>query len=100
MPLCYVLEMFCDRVAASKNYLKGKYNDQAPLEYFTKERAKYIMHKNTDAMLYDLLCMLSEQGEDATFEFIKNKLVIPLKKRNDFWTYRLPSLNDYEKLFL
>ena len=34
MPLKYVKEMFCDRVAASKIYMKDKYDDGAPLAYF------------------------------------------------------------------
>ena len=38
MPLKYVIEMFCDRVAASKTYMKDKYTDAYPLEYF--ERGK------------------------------------------------------------
>ena len=32
MPVRYVVEMFIDRVAASKNYMKEKYTNQAPLE--------------------------------------------------------------------
>ena len=38
MPLKYVKEMFCDRVAASKIYMKDKYDDGAPLAYFLKEK--------------------------------------------------------------
>ena len=36
MPLKYVKEMFCDRVAASKIYLGDKYTDEAPINYFLK----------------------------------------------------------------
>ena len=32
MPYKYVAEMFCDRLAASKIYMKDKYTDSAPLE--------------------------------------------------------------------
>ena len=40
MPVRYVVEMFIDRVAASKNYMKEKYTNQAPLEYYEKGAAK------------------------------------------------------------
>lgn len=38
MPLKYVKEMFCDRVAASKIYMKDKYDDGAPLAYFLRAK--------------------------------------------------------------
>ena len=34
MPVQYVVEMFCDRVAACKTYQKEKYTDASPLEYY------------------------------------------------------------------
>ena len=40
MPVRYVVEMFIDRVAASKNYMKEKYTNQAPLEYYEKRCCK------------------------------------------------------------
>lgn len=36
MPEKYVVEMFCDRVAASKNYNGDKYTDSFPLEYYLR----------------------------------------------------------------
>ena len=33
MPVKYVVEMFCDRIAASKIYNKNSFNEQMPLEY-------------------------------------------------------------------
>ena len=38
MPLRYVCEMVCDRVAASQIYLGDKYTDASPWEYY--ERSK------------------------------------------------------------
>lgn len=38
MPVKYVIEMFMDRIAASKVYQKENYNDAKPLEYFLGER--------------------------------------------------------------
>lgn len=78
MPVKYVVEMFCDRVAASKNYNKEKYTDADALNYFLRGRGHYIIHPETSDLLYKLLKMLAEKGEDYTFRYIKYKV---LKKR-------------------
>ncbi len=72
MPLVFVVEMFCDRVAASKIYLGKKYNTRQPLEYFLNAKARRIIHPETSAFLESLLTMLSEQGEKSTFAYIKS----------------------------
>ena len=38
MPLRYLKEMFCDRVAASKIYQGDKYTEKHPLEYFVNSK--------------------------------------------------------------
>ncbi len=72
MPLKYVKEMFCDRVAASKIYMADKYTDASPLEYFQNAKPRIIIHPNTGALLEKLLTMLKDEGEDATFKYIKS----------------------------
>ncbi|NLM60510.1 MAG: catalase [Clostridiales bacterium] len=72
MPFNYVVEMFCDRVAASKIYLKDKYNDRSPLEYFLKSKDRRIIHPETSREIEDLLTMLAERGEEYTFAYIRN----------------------------
>ena len=47
MPLRYVVEMFMDRVAASKNYNKGSYTDDLPLRYYQSGSAARYMHDDT-----------------------------------------------------
>ena len=74
MPLKYVIEMFCDRVAASKIYNGDKYKDSDSLEYYNKIRGKKRMHENTENILRGLLEMLSEQGEEKTFAYIRRLL--------------------------
>jgi hypothetical protein len=71
MPVKYVIEMFCDRVAASKIYKGKDYNDSSPLLYYENRGDRKYLHKNTAALLEKFLTMLSEQGEKATFEYIK-----------------------------
>ncbi len=71
MPLRFLVEMFCDRVAASKIYRGGEYKDSDPLDYFNRGKNRRIMHPETSAMLEKLLRMLAEQGEDKVFAYIR-----------------------------
>ena len=75
MPVKYVAEMFCDRIAASRIYNKEKYKDSDPLDYYIKGLGHYIMHPETDALLHKLLHMLADKGEEYTFEYIKKKVL-------------------------
>ena len=73
MPLRYVVEMFCDRVAASKIYQGANYTDRHPLEYFErgKQRRTALIHPATSDLIESLLTMLAEQGEDKAFAHIR-----------------------------
>lgn len=75
MPVKYVAEMFCDRIAASRIYNKEKYKDSDPLDYYIKGVGHYIMHPETDALLHKLLQMLADKGEEYTFEYIKKNVL-------------------------
>lgn len=72
MPLNYVKEMFCDRVAASKIYQGDKYTESHPLDYFMRGKARRIIHPETSDILESWLVMLKDKGEDATFRYIRN----------------------------
>ena len=72
MPLKYVKEMFCDRVAASKIYKGKEYTDQVPLDYFLNSRARQRMHSSTADTLENWLYLLAEKGEKVAFSHIKN----------------------------
>ena len=71
MPLRYVKEMFCDRVAAGKIYLGKNYTNDNPINYFLNGNARYVMHPNTAKVLGDWLLMLQQRGEKETFAYIK-----------------------------
>ncbi len=71
MPTKYLIEMFCDRVAASKTYQGENYTDEHPINYFLRGNAKLSMHKETAETLEMLLRMLAEKGEAETFKFIR-----------------------------
>lgn len=71
MPLKYVKEMFCDRLAASKTYQGKDYDISHPIEYFRRGKAKELAHPETMALLESWLEMLAENGEAETFKYIK-----------------------------
>ena len=71
MEYTYVLEMFCDRVAASKVYQGKNYTDNHPIEYFLRGKDRRSIHPATSDELEKMLTMLSEKGERFTFSYIK-----------------------------
>lgn len=78
MPVRYVVEMVCDRMAASKTYLKDAYTDRAPYDYYMHARDHYILHPETRALLERLLTKLKDEGEQALFRYIRSEV---LRKR-------------------
>lgn len=71
MPLRYVVEMFCDRVAASKTYQGKNYKPDSALQYFLGGKTHRKIHPETSELLEKLLRMLAEKGEDETFAYIR-----------------------------
>ncbi len=71
MPQKFLIEMFCDRMAASKIYNGKNYTDSHPLEYFMKAKKTRLIHPETSDELEKLLRMLEEKGEDETFKYIR-----------------------------
>ena len=72
MPRKYVAEMVMDRIAASKVYKGKDYTDDAPLQYYLQGEQSMIIHPSTKKHLEKLLRMLSRDGEEKTFAYIKN----------------------------
>lgn len=71
MPRKYVVEMFCDRVAASKIYMKSDYTDRSALEYFMRSKQTRFINKETSDQIEHLLRYLADNGEEKTFAYIK-----------------------------
>ena len=71
MPPKYFAEMICDRIAASKIYLKDKYTTAAPLEYFLNKTDRESMHPETCRDLEFFLTMLKNDGEKAMLKELK-----------------------------
>ena len=75
MPVRYVVEMFCDRVAACKNYKKEEYTDASAYEYYMHSRKHYLIHPDTEKLLLFMLKMLRDNGEEKTLMYIRYKLL-------------------------
>ena len=78
MPVKYVAEMFCDRIAACKLYHKGKYTDADPYLYYAKSKDHIIIHPETAALLEDMLLKLQDEGEEKAFAYVRHEI---LKKK-------------------
>ena len=75
MPARYLAEMFCDRIAASRIYLKDAYTDGAPLAYYERAKDHYLLHPDTRAALERLLTILRDEGEDAAFAVLRREIL-------------------------
>ena len=74
MPIRYIAEMFCDRLAACIIYLKDRYTDAAAYEYFMRSRDEIPIHPETAAELEKMLKVLKDEGEDAAFRYVRRRL--------------------------
>ncbi|MCC2254041.1 DUF5662 family protein [Ruminococcus sp. CLA-AA-H200] len=91
MPVRYVVEMFLDRIAASKVYKGNAYKDSDPLEYYENGKAGELMHPETRALLERLLHMLAKYGEERTYRYIRREVL--KRKRVSFRLRPLKRLN-------
>ncbi len=76
MPTNYVIEMFCDRVAASMIYQGDNYTDRSALDYYINGKNYVKIHPETDALIYHLLEYLSIHGLDDTIDYIVKKIKV------------------------
>jgi len=71
MPVRYVAEMFCDRVAAGKIYNGKKYTDAEPIKYFLRAKGRRVIHPETSDLLEMWLTDLNSKGEKITFAEVR-----------------------------
>ena len=74
MPRKYVAEMFCDRIAACRTYLKDKYTDAAPYDYYIRSKSHILIHPETSDAIEAMLRVLRDEGEDAAFAYVRGLL--------------------------
>ncbi len=84
MPIVFLIEMICDRLAASKVYLGAAYTDRSALEYFERSRHVSLIHPKTEILLAGALHYLANCGEKALFEWLRQlrKATKKAKKTN------------------
>ena len=75
IPPRFVVETFCDRVAASRTYKKEAYTDASPWEYYMGGHDHSNLHPDTERLLLGLLTMLKDEGEDAVFRYIRTEVL-------------------------
>ncbi len=75
MPDHYIAEMMIDRIAASKVYLGKEYTCDAPLAYYIKGADRVPLHPYTKEMLEKLLEMLAKEGEEKTFQYMREEFL-------------------------
>ena len=75
MPRKYLAEMVMDRRAACMTYQGDAYTQASAWEYYAQSRERKIMHPELQKQLEFLLAMLRDEGEDATFSYIKNNVL-------------------------
>ena len=84
MPLRYVAEMICDRIAACEVYKGKAYTSAAPLEYYEFTKKYITIHPETRALLERLLIMLKDRGRKGTFRYLRELF----KSRGDLFKSR------------
>ena len=75
MPVKYVVEMFCDRLAACRVYHGADYKPSDAYDYFVKSRERCPFHPETAELLEALLVKAMNEGEEAAFRYIRNELL-------------------------
>ncbi len=81
MPVRYVAEMFCDRIAACRVYLKDTYTDASAYEYFMKSKEHLMIHEETSDELEKMLFVLKEEGEEKAFAYVRSRIREEKKKK-------------------
>lgn len=71
MPIRYLKESFCDRIAASKLYEKKNYRPDSALSYFRRQHTAQKMHPLSAEVLEQWLLWVSTEGEKQAFRKIK-----------------------------
>lgn len=62
IPEKYLLEMICDRVAASMTYCKDAYTNAAPWNYYDTHRHETNFHPKTQMALERVLTVIASEG--------------------------------------
>ena len=75
MPRKYLVEMVMDRRAACMTYEGENYSAGSELRYLEKSIEKELLHPQTLRELTHILTMLRDEGEKATFKYLKTEVL-------------------------
>lgn len=74
MPIRYVAEMFCDRIAACRIYMKEKYTEAAAYDYYMRSKDHLPIHPETGKEIEEMLRVLKYEGEEKAFAYVRRRL--------------------------
>ena len=80
IPDKYAIEMICDWVGAGKAYMKDKWDQSAPLNYYEKVKNGRHFHPETEELLVDLLKIIDMNGLEAFHDCCKS--ILKKEKKN------------------
>lgn len=72
MPLNYLLEAACDKIAASKIYKKNKYTDSSAYDFLMNGKDQYFMGPENCRRHKILLEYLKDNGEEKALAYYKD----------------------------
>ncbi len=72
MPLNYLLEAACDKIAASKIYKKDKYTDSSAYDFINNGKDQYFMGEENLRRHLLLLGYLKDNGEEKALAYYKS----------------------------
>ncbi|MBR1471356.1 MAG: catalase [Lachnospiraceae bacterium] len=75
MPDRYIIEMYEDRIAASKVYMGEKYTSASAWQYYKKGDISALLHPHTRELLERLLYMTAKHGEAYTNRYIRCRIL-------------------------
>ena len=75
MPRKYLVEMVMDRRAACMVYQGKNYSPASALIYLERSREKKLLHPQTLQELTYILTMLRDEGEEATFRYLRESVL-------------------------
>ena len=75
MPRKYLVEMVMDRRAACMVYQGKNYHPGSELEYLQRSKERLLMNEKTLRELGFILTMLQDEGEEKTFDYLKNHVL-------------------------
>lgn len=89
IPNKYIKEMLADRIGACKAYEGKNWNHSSALNYYNKNKEKYIMHEDTRRKLFTCLKSLNVIQELSKLDLIYYPLLVKeLKKNREKETYK------------